>query len=210
MSDELACFAMQCHVAAHEIAHEIDPSELWSPLRGMGSVGGKEGGACASPPLQPPRLEQLDMRNFDARLFGGCDERLESASAHPSQLLRSPLSPSDAHANVANARGVAGHPSPPLATGLMDSPLDPGMPGLTKREVSFSTHMVRRAVSFLFNDSVEAPETTYKAYTLDTADAANELPRELAARVGATSPQRLARGRSPPARRSPRVCAHTS
>lgn len=33
--------------------------------------------------------------------------------------------------------------------GQLDSPLEPGM---TKREISFSTQMVRRAVSFILND----------------------------------------------------------
>ena len=36
--------------------------------------------------------------------------------------------------------------------GRLDSPLEPG---LSKREVSFSTQMVRRAVSFIFNDPLD-------------------------------------------------------
>jgi len=60
------------------------------------------------------------------------------------------------------------------AADAMDSPIEPG---LTKREVSFSTQMVRRAVSFILSDSLDDPaspllEARKNAHSPHTAIAA--------------------------------------
>ena len=87
------------------------------------------------------------------------DKELERAKCfHPSELW-SPLKFNDATGKL-EARAPSGWlqgGGAPSAERLsndanIDSPIEPGM---TKRDVSFSTQMVRRAVSFVFTDAAD-------------------------------------------------------
>ena len=97
LGDELACFAMQCHLAEHDTsAGDVNAA--------TGAVG--DG--------RPPRIW--------------------SQAAPLGELAINPVS------------GRVEALDAPL-----DSPLEPGLPG-SKKDVSFSTLLVRRAVSFIFDD----------------------------------------------------------
>lgn len=70
-----------------------------------------------------------------------CNEVTGKVEAADPQALLSVGLPSQMREPLTSSLGSNGH---------IDSPLEPG---LSKREVSFQTQMVRRAVSFIFNES---------------------------------------------------------
>ena len=128
----LASFAMRCAVAEKELRDQTNcfhPSELWSPLR-LGALP-----ECAP---APPATGA---------------ERAPGAKLEHGRPAHGGLWPVGENSVGENASSAAGGM---VLDGerVCDSPLEPG---LSKRDVSFSTQMVRRAVSFVFNDAIDDP-----------------------------------------------------
>jgi len=135
VSDELACFAMQCHLST-----DITTSSGGEPglVRARESFRPGELSFGASGALWSPlRVHADSSRSVESTPkgeVGGLSPKSPSSSVEQGLL-----SPSEMP--IMEQRGA-------------DSPVEPGF---GKREVSFQTQMVRRAVSFIFESSLEDP-----------------------------------------------------
>jgi len=143
------------------------------PLPGVQPAGG----AAAKGNLPTPLCVSDELASFAMRCAVADKELRDQTNCfhpdfHPSQLW-SPLKFSEAASKGVgggegtlgprrlweseSGSGGAGTPVGGAAADgdKLDSPIDPHAPGLSKRDVSFSTMSVRRAVSFVFADTIE-------------------------------------------------------
>lgn len=124
------------------------PTAIALPAADLSTPAGGAGGAsgAVSPIQVSDEFACFAMKCAVADI----DSRPSGNAFHPSELW-SPLQFNDQSGRLeATSRGWPLESA--LENEMIHSPLEPG---LSKREVSFSTQMVRRAVSFIFSDAID-------------------------------------------------------